>query len=76
MLNKEKVLSSAIKKILLNLYNGKCQISDFTFIIKNEKPYFEMHHIKLKIGNHFKNLLVVSPNVHVRFIYANNHRSV
>jgi hypothetical protein len=61
----------ALRKILLNLYEGKCQISNFTFLMKNELPYFEIHHIDAFKGNHFKNLLVVSPNVHAQFTYAN-----
>ena len=59
-----------VRKILLNLYHGKCQVSGFTFIMKNGQPYFEIHHIKPELGNHPKNLLVVSPNVHAQFTYA------
>jgi len=61
----------SLRKILLGLYEGKCQVSGFTFLMKNGKPYFEIHHIDPSIGNHFKNLLVVSPNVHAEFTYAN-----
>jgi hypothetical protein len=61
----------ALRKILLNLYEGRCQVSNFTFLMKNGLPYFEIHHINALIGNHFKNLLVVSPNVHAQFTYAN-----
>jgi hypothetical protein len=39
--------------------------------MKNGEPYFEIHHIKPEKGNHLKNLLVVSPNVHKEFTYAN-----
>jgi len=60
-----------LRKILLGLYEGKCQVSGFTFIMKNGTPYFEIHHIDPSIGNHFKNLLVVCPNVHAQFTYAN-----
>ena len=59
-----------LRKILLNLYEGKCQVSNFTFIMKNGLPYFEIHHIDASKGNHLKNLLVVSPNVHAQFTYA------
>lgn len=59
-----------LRKILLELYKGKCQISKFTFIMKNGNPYFEIHHIDPLKGNHFKNLLVVSPNVHAQFTFA------
>jgi len=60
----------ALRKILLELYRGKCQVSSFTFLMKNGNPYFEIHHIDPFIGNHFKNLLVVSPNVHEQFTHA------
>jgi len=62
---------SSIKKILLGLYDGKCQVSGFTFLMRNGNPYFEIHHIEPTIGNYFKNLLVVSSNVHSQFTYAN-----
>lgn len=60
----------SLRKLLSTLYEGKCQISNFTFITKKGKPYFEIHHIKPHRGNHIKNLLVVSPNVHAQFTYA------
>ncbi len=59
-----------IRKLLTELYHGKCQMSGFGFLMKNGNPYFEIHHIKPNIGCHFKNLLVVSPNVHTQFTYA------
>jgi len=62
---------ASLKMILLNLYKGKCQVSGFTFLMKNGKPYFEIHHIDPLKGNHMKNLLVVSPNVHAQFTYSN-----
>ena len=61
----------SLRKILLNLYEGKCQVSNFSFLMKNGLPYFEIHHIDALKGNHFKNLLVVSPNVHKQFSFAN-----
>jgi len=66
---KENVPAS-YRKILLELYRGKCQVSSFTFLMKNGNPYFEIHHIDPFKGNHFKNLLVVSPNVHEQFTHA------
>jgi len=65
----------SMRKILVDIYKGKCQISDFSFLMKNGKPYFEIHHINPLEGNHFKNLLVVSPNVHAQFTYANVEQS-
>jgi hypothetical protein len=67
---KENVPPS-LRKILFELYGGKCQVSSFTFLMKNGNPYFEIHHIDPFKGNHLKNLLVVSPNVHEQFTYAN-----
>ena len=59
-----------LRKILEFIYQGKCQVSNFTFIQRNGNPYFEIHHIKNDFGNHFKNLLVVSPNIHAMFTHA------
>ncbi len=60
----------SLRKILLELYKGKCQVSGFGFIMKTGLPYYEIHHIKSNLGNHLKNLLVVSPNIHAQFTYA------
>lgn len=59
-----------LRKILELIYQGKCQVSNFTFTQRNGNPYFEIHHIKHDFGNHFKNLLVVSPNIHAMFTHA------
>jgi len=66
---KENVPAS-IRFYLENLYKGHCQLTDFTFIQKNGRPYFEIHHIKPNLGHHPKNLLVVSPNIHTQFTYT------
>lgn len=60
-----------IRKILTEIYEGKCQLTGFGFLMKNGKPYFEMHHIKTELGDHLKNLLVVCSNIHAQFTYAN-----
>lgn len=60
----------SIRKLLTEIYDGKCQITRFGFLMKNGKPYFEIHHVKPDLGNHIKNLLVVSPNIHAQFTYA------
>ncbi|SRR5260221_981268 len=62
---------SSLRRILLEIYQGKCQVTQFTFLTKNATPYFELHHIDPSKGNHFKNLLVVSANVHAQFTFAN-----
>jgi len=61
----------SMRKILELIYEGRCQVSNFTFTQRNGRPYFEIHHIKPDWGNHLKNLLVVSPNVHAMFTHAN-----
>ena len=63
-------VSPSTRKLLIEIYKGKCQISGFGFLMKNGKPYFEIHHIKPAIGDHVKNVLVVSPNIHAQFTYA------
>lgn len=68
---KEKV-EAPIRKLLKDLYNGKCQITNFTFKMRNGENYFEIHHIYPFRDNHLKNILVVSPNVHAQFTYANS----
>ena len=60
-----------LRKILLSVYEGKCQITQFTFLKRDGNPYFELHHIVPEWGNHIKNLLVVCPNVHAQFTHAN-----
>lgn len=60
-----------IRKILLEVYKGRCQLTNFTFITKSGLPYFEIHHIRPNLGHHPKNLLVVCPNVHRQFDKAN-----
>jgi hypothetical protein len=62
---------SFTRNILLEIYKGKCQVTNFTFLTKSGTPYFEVHHIKPELGHHLKNLLVVSPNVHAQFTHAN-----
>jgi hypothetical protein len=59
-----------LRNVLKTVYSGKCQISNFSFLGRNGEPYFEIHHIDPAKGNHIKNLLVVSPNVHAQFTHA------
>ena len=61
-----------MRKILQACYEGKCQLTDFTFIQRNGNPYFEIHHINENLGNHWENLLVVSPNIHAQFTYRDH----
>ncbi len=68
--NTREKASPLLRKILLSLYGGRCQVSNFSFLMRTGQPYFEVHHINPMQGNHVKNLLVVSPNVHAQFTYA------
>ena len=59
-----------MRRILADIYKGRCQLTDFSFIMKNEEPYFEIHHIRPNYGHHLKNLIVVCLNIHAQFEYA------
>lgn len=61
---------ASIRNLLTAIYGGKCQLTGFGFTMHGGKPYFEIHHIRREYGNHLKNVLVVSPNVHAQFTYA------
>jgi len=67
---KKEGVPPSIRQILTEIYNGKCQITQFSFLMTNGRPYFEIHHIIPHLGNHLKNLLVVCPNIHAQFTYA------
>lgn len=66
----KETVPPSIRKLLTEIYHGRCQLTGFSFLMKNGSPYFEVHHIKPALGNHVKNILVVSPNVHAQFTYA------
>jgi len=68
--SRREVVPLYLRKILLSVYEGKCQITQFTFLKKDGNPYFELHHIVPEWGNHIKNLLVVCPNIHAQFTHA------
>jgi hypothetical protein len=63
-------IPTSLRVILAGLYEGRCQVSGFTFLKTDGQPYFEVHHINPNLGHHVKNVLVVSPNVHAQFTYA------
>jgi hypothetical protein len=67
---KKENIPASMRKILTEIYGGRCQITQFGFLMRNGKPYFEVHHIKPELGSHLKNPLVVSPNIHALFTYA------
>lgn len=67
---KREAVPVSRRELLRDLYGGRCQLTNFSFIMKNGEPYFEIHHINPKKGHHLKNLLVVSPNAHAQFTFA------
>lgn len=50
---------------------GIAKYQIFCFTQRNGNPYFEIHHIDENRGNDWKNLLVVSPNIHAQFTFGN-----
>ncbi|MGH7900385.1 MAG: HNH endonuclease, partial [Thermodesulfobacteriota bacterium] len=59
-----------LRLILGDIYQGHCQVCDFWFLKKDNKPYFETHHINPFHGNNPKNLVLVCANCHRQFEYA------
>ncbi len=68
---KKENVPTFLKTILYEVYNGRCQLTNFTFKQKNGKNFCEIHHINADLGNHIKNLLIVSANIHKQFTHAN-----
>lgn len=60
-----------LRVLLGEIYQGHCQVCDFTFLKKDNKPYFEIHHIDPVEGHQPKNLMVVCANCHRQFQFAN-----
>ena len=60
-----------LRVLLEGIYQGYCQVCDFTFLKKNDKPYFEIHHIDPVEGHQPQNLIVVCANCHRQFQFAN-----
>lgn len=61
---------SAIRVLLRELHDGKCQLCSFTFEKRSGEPYFEIHHLDPDVGHHPSNMLVVCPNCHAQFEHA------
>lgn len=59
-----------LKIILEKVYKGHCQVCDFWFLKRDNKPFFEIHHLEPQTGNNPKNLIVVCANCHRQFTYA------
>lgn len=60
-----------IRVLLEEVYHGHCQVCDFWFLKKDNRPYFEIHHIKPSQGHHPTNLVIVCGNCHNQFEFAN-----
>ena len=56
--------------LLRDIYQGHCQLCNFTFLKRDNTPYFEIHHINPPIGNHPQNLILVCANCHRQFDFA------
>ncbi len=67
---RHEVAPPAIRVLLRELHDGKCQLCSFTFEKRDGEPYFEVHHIDPEIGHHPTNLLVVCPNCHAQLEHA------
>ena len=60
-----------LRVLLGEIYQGCCQVCDFTFLKKDDKLYFEIHHIDPVESHQPKNLMVVCANCHRQFQFAN-----
>lgn len=67
---RERVPAS-LRTLLENIYKGHCQVCDFWFLKRDNKPYFETHHLNPLGGHHPKNVVVVCGNCHNQFEYTN-----
>jgi len=71
---REKVPAN-LRTLLEGIYNGHCQLCDFWFLERSNKPYFETHHLNPFQGHHPKNVVVVCGNCHNQFEHANAHQN-
>jgi hypothetical protein len=68
--DRKEDVPAAIRVLLAELHQGKCQLCSFTFEKKSGGPYFEIHHLNPEIGHHPLNILVVCANCHAQFEHA------
>jgi len=59
-----------LKALLGDIYGGRCQVCEFTFLKRDGSPYFEIHHLFPTKGHHPKNLVTSCANCHRQFEYA------
>lgn len=60
-----------IRTLLGTVYSGICQVCSFSFLKKDNNPYYEIHHLEPSLEHHPKNLVLVCANCHRQFEYAN-----
>lgn len=65
-----ETVPSNLRILLENIYQGHCQICDFWFLKKDNRPFFQIHHIDPFKGHHPQNILVVCGNCHNQFEYS------
>ena len=68
--NANESVPANMRLLLERIYQGRCQVCDFFFLKKNQRPYYEVHHIDASKNHHPINLLVVCANCHRQFTYA------
>ncbi len=68
-----EIAPPSLKALLETIYEGHCQVCNFWFLKRDNKPYFEIHHLDPRQGHHPKNLVAVCGNCHNQFEYANVH---
>ncbi len=66
----KEVTPNNIRVILEGLYQGHCQVCNFSFLKTNKRPYYEIHHINPLKGHHPQNLILVCANCHKQFEFA------
>lgn len=64
---------ASIRTLLQAIYRGHCQVCDFWFLKRDNRPFFEIHHLDALKGHHPKNLVVVCGNCHNQFEHARVH---
>lgn len=62
---------ASLRALLKAIYEGRCQICNFTFLKRNGEPYFEVHHVDPEGGHQPQNLLVLCANCHAQMEHAN-----
>lgn len=68
--DRHQTVPAAIRVLLRELHEGKCQLCSFTFQKRNGEPYFEIHHLEPSVGHHPANLLVICANCHAQLEHA------